>query len=102
MSWTEIIRIQTAGGQAEEGCRNYLNALKQESRQNPGNEMIVYTHAVVSRQHMIRLNWRTSHPQTPASGLSEELIYELKQFGLVDHSIWITSDEDAESTETLS
>lgn len=94
MSWIEIIKVQTAGRQTAEGCRSYLETLKQENPSDAGAEIRIYTHAVFSQQHMIRLKWHSEHPEMPSSKVSGVLIHELKQFGLVDHSIWTHSDSE--------
>lgn len=94
MSWIEIIKVQTAGRQAAEGCRNYLKALEQESDGDHGAEIRIYTHAAFSEQHMVWLKWNSAHPEMPLSKVSGVLIHELKQFGLVDHSSWIDSSSE--------
>jgi hypothetical protein len=94
MSWIEMIKVQTAGRQAAEGCRNYLKALKYESMDDHGSEIRIYTHAAFPELQMIRLKWHSAHPEMPFSKISGVIIHELKQFGLVDHSIWVHSDSE--------
>lgn len=89
MGWIEIIKVQTGGSETVEGCRDYLKALEQEHTGENGVDIRIYTHPVFSQQLMIRLKWHSGHPEMPFSHVSGTLIYELRQFGLVDHSIWV-------------
>lgn len=90
MSWIEIIKVQTAERQAAEACWNFLNAFEHESAEYISAEISIYSHAAFSLHQLIHLHWHSEHPVMPSSKVSEMLIHELKQFGLVDHSIWTT------------
>lgn len=52
----------------------------------------VCTHAAFQDQLMVQLTWQTKQIEGPYSKVSEQLIYELKQFGLVNYSIWNLPD----------
>ena len=49
----------------------------------------VYTNASLPNDLMITLVWNKDRPKTWESDLALSLARELKQHGLVDHSVWI-------------
>ena len=92
MNWMEIIKVQTAGCEASKKCRDYLEQYK-PGRDGSGPTAIKrYDNATIAGWHAIVLTWTTDSPKLPGSGMARALIHELKQFGMVDHSVWIAPD----------
>lgn len=97
MSWIETIKVQTSGRKTDRDCLDYLTALEQEIAGTLDATIRSYTHAAFPEQHMVWLKWHSTCPGISQSHLSEVVIHELKQFGLVDHSAWILPDPKNET-----
>jgi hypothetical protein len=87
MEWLEVIKLRSAGkgsGSLEES----LGSIYRLS-QNGLVEIKTYRHAVLGSDWSIHLRWESERPEQNGSSLGLNLAQALKEFGLVDHSIWI-------------
>ncbi len=87
MKWLEVIKIRSAGGNL--GLLEEL--LLPISGSNPRGqvEMKTYRHTVLETDLSVHLHWDSEMPEPNGSALGLRLAQALKEFGLVDHSVWI-------------
>jgi hypothetical protein len=88
MSWIEIIKVQTASKTAAEECSRYMCTLYAQKNTHEEPEISIYSSGSYPALYMIILAWPSGLPESPVSTLSDVLIQELGNFGLVDHSKW--------------
>ena len=55
-------------------------------------EMKTYRHAALEMDLNMHLHWKSKRPQPNGSALGLRLAQALKEFGLVDHSVWIEEE----------
>jgi hypothetical protein len=56
-------------------------------------EMKTFRHAALETDLSVHLHWKSEHPEQNGSALGLRLAQALKEFGLVDHSVWIEEEE---------
>jgi hypothetical protein len=88
MKWMEFIKIQTASSDiAAEILR-----LVEPCRECRGlQEIKVFHHASVG-DCSLSLSWNTDAPDPRGSSVGFTLCNTLKQYGLVDHAVWIEKE----------
>ena len=87
MKWLEVIKLRSAGkgsGLLEE----LLLSINKFSQTGPV-EMKIYRHAALELDLSVHLHWESERPERNGSDPGLRLAQALKEFGLVDHSIWI-------------
>lgn len=87
MKWIEIIKLRNAG-KVPESLKRFLSGLLK----NAPPELIevrLYRHASWETDWALHLHWETEQPEKNGSALGLHLSQALKEFGLIDHSIWI-------------
>ncbi len=87
MRWAEFIMLRTAAN----SNRRVYETLKQiaVSLTDPGLvETALYNHASISGDFVLALLWDTEKPRPWGSDLALGIVRELKNLGLVDHSVW--------------
>jgi len=89
MEWLEIIKVQGAATGYNGADIELLKQIAQGMKSKGLKHVRVYTHASVSNDLMITLAWDQNYSQSLGSELAHNLTRELKQHGLVDHSVWI-------------
>ena len=92
MKWMEFIKVQTTTSVIAtkllsfiEGCSQCHGLL----------EAKVFQHASVDDCSLC-LRWDTDKPEPQGSSIGLYLSNSLKQYGLVDHSVWIEQEEQGE------
>jgi len=91
MKWLEVIKLRSAGkgsGLPEE----YLLSIDRLG-QNRLIEIKIYRHAALESDLSVLLHWESARPEQNGSSLGLRLAQALKEFGLVDHSIWIEKEK---------
>ena len=97
MKWLEIIAIRTAS-MADQPIHFLKHAAG--SLLAPGlKEASVCSHASIPGDFAITLFWETEKTKPWGSDLAIGLVQELKNLGLVDHSIWIIQQRQAKNGE---
>ncbi len=89
MKWMEFIKVQTA--QANVAAK-LLQIIKGCSQCQGLMEARVFRHASVDDCSVFLL-WNTERPEQPGSSVGLHLCKTMKQYGLVDHSVWIEKEE---------
>jgi hypothetical protein len=91
MKWLEVIKLRSAGkdsGLLEE----FLLSIAKFS-QSGLIEMKTYRHAVLETDLSVHLHWESERPDQNGSPVGLRLAQAFKEFGLVDHSIWIEEEK---------
>ena len=97
MKWQEIIVLRTAV-MADQPIHLLKHAAG--SSLAPGlKEISVCSHASIPGDFAITLLWETEKSKPWGSDLAIGLVQELKNLGLVDHSIWIIQQRRARNGE---
>ncbi len=94
MKWMEFIKVQVAKSDIDakledliadhKSCQGLLKAR-------------VFRHALVG-DCSILLTWNTDNPEVQGSTMGQYIKNALKQYGLVDHSVWIERGAKEEIT----
>ena len=87
MKWLEVIKLRSAGGSL--GLLDELLLPISGSNQRGLVEMKTYRHAVLETDVSVHLHWNSEMPETNGSALGLRLAQALKEFGLIDHSVWV-------------
>jgi hypothetical protein len=91
MKWMEIIKLRSEE-KAPELLKGLLSGLTREGQ--PGLvEARLYRHASWETDWTLHFHWDSGKPEVNGTALGLRLAQALKEFGLVDHSIWIEGDE---------
>jgi len=87
MKWLEVIKLRSAG----KDSRLLEELLLSIDRFNQSGlvEMKTFQHAALESDWSIHLHWESERPQQNGSALGLRLAQAFKEFGLVDHSIWM-------------
>jgi hypothetical protein len=92
MKWMEFIKIQTASSDVA----TKMLALVEPCRKCQGlQEIKVFHHASVGDCSLC-LSWNTDLPEARGSSVGFALCNTLKQYGLVDHAVWIEKEARGE------
>lgn len=87
MKWIEIIKLRNAG-EVPESLKVLLSGLLKNGPSGLA-EARLYRHASWETDWTMHLHWETEQPEKNGSALGLHLSQALKEFGLIDHSIWI-------------
>ncbi len=89
MGWIETIRISVSKGAYEVEYPETLKILENQFSKMPSLEWGIYQNPTVPEDSMIMLRWETDSAAPIGSEIALTMIRELKQYGLVDHSLWM-------------
>ena len=93
MVWVEEIRVRTAVNK-EKKAQLYLTMTALYMKGKKGLMGVnIYSHAHLANDFSIRLIWNTDFFKGPGSEDGMNLREILKQFGLVNYSVWIEKNE---------
>ena len=88
MKWIEFMKVQASGNQGQTAEPKLLELIA-DLKQIPGLlEADVYDRASAYGDFAVLLLWDTEQPQDEGSREGLNLKQLLKQFGLVNHSVW--------------
>ena len=90
MKWLEVIKLRLAGG-GESLLEELLRPMA-EVGQSGLVEIKTYRHAALETDLSLHLHWESENPEQNGSTLGLRLAQALKEFGLIDHSIWIEEE----------
>jgi len=91
MKWLEVIKLRSAGKDSEL-LKELLLSIDKFS-QSGLVEMKTYHHAALETDLSVHLHWESERPEQNGSSLGHRLTQALKDFGLIDHSIWIEKEK---------
>jgi len=93
MKWLEIIKLQASFDEAR-ALEPELGELLARLKKAPGLvAMGVFQQASLSGDVCVLLLWNVSYPERWGSAVGLRLVNFFKEFGLVDHSVWIGNDQ---------
>jgi hypothetical protein len=87
MKWVEIIKLRSAG-KVSESLKEILSGIARNG-QSGLTEMRLYSNAGWETDWALHLHWDSEKPMEDGSVLGILLSHALKEFGPVDHSVWI-------------
>jgi hypothetical protein len=90
MKWLEIIKLRSAG--RDSGLLEELLLSVGKSSQSGLVEMKTYHPVALESDWSVHLYWESGRPEQNGSPLGLRLAQALKEFGLIDHSIWIEEE----------
>lgn len=91
MKWLEVIKLRAVGN--NEGLLNgFLQGVAKLDYKGLA-EMKTYRHAALETDLSMLLHWESERPDQNGSPLGLRLAQALKDFGLIDHSIWIEEEK---------
>ena len=91
MKWLEVIKLRSAGKDSR--LLEELLLSIDKFNQSGLVEMKTYHHAALETDLSVHLHWESERPEQNGSALGLRLAQALKEFGLVDHSIWIEEEK---------
>ena len=91
MKWVEVIKLRSAG--IGVGLQEELLLPAGDPRQNGPVKMKAYRHAGLDTDWSVHLLWESERPEQNGSTLGIRLARAMKEYGLVDHSVWIEEGE---------
>jgi hypothetical protein len=91
MKWLEVIKVRSAA-MGPASLDELLMAVVQ-SAPSERAEIKIYRHAFLDTDLSVHLFWTSDRPEQNGSALGIRLAQALKDFGLVDHSVWIGKEK---------
>jgi hypothetical protein len=91
MKWLEVIKLRSAGKDSR--LLEELLLSIDEFNQNGLIEIKTFRHATVESDWSIHLHWESKRLEQNGSSLGLRLAQAFKEFGLVDHSVWIEEEK---------
>ncbi len=93
MKWIEIINLRSAGASRESIGQQVPRVVTELDRDNNLMSVKVYCQATIDTDMSIHLLFEATRPEVQPSALGQRLASALKEFGLVNHSVWIEQEE---------
>ena len=87
MKWLEVIKLRSAGTDPELLKELLLSIDK--SGQTGLLETKAYRHVALKTDMSLHLHWQSERPEFNGSKLGLRIAQSLKEFGLIDHSVWV-------------
>ncbi len=96
--WLEVIKLRSAG----RSSRVLQELSLSMARINQGGpvEMKIYRHAALETDLTVVLHWKTGRTEPNGSALGLRLAQSLRDFGLIDHSVWVEEKEQVFSRKS--
>jgi hypothetical protein len=92
MKWLEVIKLRSAGN-GEKIMEEFLRPTAKFGQNRGLMEMRTYRHAALETDLSVHLHWESVRPEQGGSALGLRLAQALREFGLIDHSIWIEEEK---------
>ena len=91
MKWLEVIKLRSA----EKDSRSMEELLLSVRKfiQNGLVETKIFRHASLDSDLSIHLHWESDWPEQNGSALGLRLGQALREFGLIDHSVWVEKEK---------
>jgi len=87
MKWLEVIKLRSARKDPE--LLKELLASIDEFSQSGLVEMKTYHHTALETDLSVHLHWQSEKLEQNGSTIGLHLAQALREFGLIDHSIWV-------------
>lgn len=100
MAWLEIIEIRAVGRNRnllESQLQDLINELNQESKLQ---KVKLYRHVMLNTDFSIHILHNGQKTDTECSCICTQLVPSLKDFGLVNHTVWVENSNKGKRNET--
>jgi hypothetical protein len=91
MKWLEIIKLRSVGKDSR--LLEELLLSIDKFNQHGLLEMKTFHHSALESDWSFHLHWESGRPEQNGSNLGLRMAQALKEFGLVDHSVWIEEEK---------
>ncbi len=91
MRWLEIIKLRSV--EKDSGLLKELLLSFDKNTQQGLVEMKTYDHAALATDLSVHLHWQSERPGRDGSAFGILIAQGLKEFGLIDHSIWVEKEK---------
>jgi hypothetical protein len=92
MSWLEIIEIRSVGSNRKLLESQLQDIIKELSRETDQLTVKVYRHAALDTDFSVHIHHNSKMTDTKCSSICTLLLQALKEFGLVNHTVWIEQE----------
>lgn len=92
MFWVEIIETRSIGNGQELFKQDLIESMINMDQEKGLKKIKIYRHATVDTDLSIHLYWESEKVEKRGSTLGLHLSSSLKEFGRVNHSIWIEEE----------
>jgi hypothetical protein len=91
MKWMEVIKVRSSG----KGSPLLDELMMSMAQSNPRGmtDAKIYRNAALNTDWSMHLHWQSDGPKQNGSTLGIRMAHALKEFGLVDHSVWIEDNK---------
>jgi hypothetical protein len=89
MKWLEIIELRSVGSNRELLESQLQKLINEADREIKGQAIMIYSRVMIDTDFSIHLFHDSKKVESSGSSLGLRLASALKEFGLVNHSIWI-------------
>ncbi len=89
MKWLEIIELRSADGNREQLELILNNLINEAAKETKNQATVVYMHVMIDNDFSIHLTHDTIKVESGGSQLGLCIASSLKEYGLVNHSVWI-------------
>lgn len=94
MKWLEIIKIRSAVMGKENILSDLLLQFNKMLLANKPSGIFLYHHANLKTDLSIHIHWETEGTVFNKSCVGVRIAHVLKDFGLVNHSVWVSEQND--------
>jgi len=91
MRWIEVIRLRSVG-KGSHLLEEFLLSIN-KSTQSELVEIKTYGHASLETDMSVHLHWESERLGQNGSALGFCIAQALKEFGLIDHSVWVEKEK---------
>ena len=92
MYWIEIVGLRTVGRDKEVAIKRLKQQIRQAECTERQVKIGIYHHATLETDLSIHLVWNSDKINRGGSKLGLMLAEVLKEFGMVDHTVWVAED----------
>ena len=92
MRWIDIITLRSSTTSLESLNNEVLLSIINNKRKKSLKGSKIYRRYAIDSDLSIHLLWDSANVEQKGNPLSQHLILFLKQYGLVNHSIWVEQD----------
>ena len=89
MKWIEILNLRSAGAPRESIEQKIPRSVAEVDRSQHLAAIRVFRHATLDTDLSVHLLFESFGPEVQPSALGQRLAAALKEFGLVNHSLWV-------------
>ena len=94
MKWLEIIELRLAGTNIEQLESQFKELVNEVFDEMKDQAIKSYRGALINSDYSVHLVHDSKEPDNNGSQLGLHIVSALKEFGLVNHSIWIEMQSD--------